>query len=1177
MLNCGFHSIRARREMAYVTATACCFSATEPAAMSFERHFLCLLGATFFCGRCGAALSAPAPLTNDATLTLPQTGQNELRILSPNLLELRLITTKTLAGGVGPWNFVTPAGLPQLPAASEFVVLVNGRPDAVAAVGFKRRPLYAPLNHYDLRIDNYLYLQLAAPMADHQTVQVTNPDATLWVPTMQFRATMNPLRFNPAIHVNQTGYLPALPKQAMVGYYLGSFGEMNLAATNFSLVDARTGATVFTGPLTPRPDIGFSYSPTPYQNVLQADFSSFTNAGEYELAVPGLGASYPFDIDDGVAAAFARAYALGLYEQRSGMATTLPFTRFTHAADHTAPASIPLPETNFTAAWNIIASYGAAANPNNPPQTAPLLTNAAAQLFPFVNTGAVDVAGGHFDAGDYSKYTVDSAWMIHVLVFAADSLPGVGALDNLGIPESGDGKSDLLEEAKWEADFLAKMQDADGGFYYLVYPRNREYENNVLPENGDPQIVWPKNTVATAAAVAALAQCSSSPRFKAQFPQAATNYFARALRGWQFLTNAAAKYGVAGSYQKLIHYGDDFAPNAALAWAACEMYLATGEPIYQQALFQMLPDPTSSSTFMYSWWRMYQSYGNAIRDYAFAVRSGRLAASQLDPNYLNQCESEIVAAAEDQLTRSQDSAYGTSFPLETKAVRTAGWYFSMDQAFDLAVASALNDYPPLNDPRPKFLAAIVNNMNYEGGCNPVNVSFVEGLGWHRQRTIVSQFALNSRRVLPPSGLPVGNIIGGFDYLPLYQSELGALCFPSEGAATAPYPIYDRWGDSWIVETEQTIVNQARELATAAFLMAKTPLATQAWQYATAQITVPANVWAWTTTTAALQVAGMSLTNARVVWEATNQEPAFGTNFVFTPTNIGPQWIEAEAQWPDGRRAFAVTNFFSTDGPPFVSVAAVNPLAIVGTTSYGTFSFSRTGATNAPLTLNISLNGTAVGGVDYPVPAPVIIPAGALAATLPIVAVTNSAGLNPETIVLSLEGSPGYRTGSPASATVALVNLAPQSTNFTGSFPNGFTIQWSSIPGFAYQVAYKNNLSDAAWTVLTGKLVAVSTNLSWTDDSAAGVTQRFYQVTASDPDVAQLLLPASNPVPAGGGMTFAWTSLPGQTYSVQFKNNLAETGWTDLSGPVTATNTLTSWADTLTTGVPQRFYRIVQDQ
>src|SRR5439155_12005967 len=115
------------------------------------------------------------------------------------------------------------------------------------------------------------------------------------------------------------------------------------------------------------------------------------------------------------------------------------------------------------------------------------------------------------------RYTINSAGFVHYLVFAADAFPGVAELDNLGLPESGDGKSDILQEAKWEADFLAKMQDDDGGFYFLVYPRDRQYENDVLPDHGDPQIVWPKNTAVTAAAVAALAQTASSPLFKRQF------------------------------------------------------------------------------------------------------------------------------------------------------------------------------------------------------------------------------------------------------------------------------------------------------------------------------------------------------------------------------------------------------------------------------------------------------------------------------------------------------------------------------------------------------------------------------------------------------------------------------------------------------------------------------------
>ena len=79
-----------------------------------------------------------------------------------------------------------------------------------------------------------------------------------------------------------------------------------------------------------------------------------------------------------------------------------------------------------------------------------------------------------------------------------------------------------------------------------------------------------------------------------------------------------------------------------------------------------------------------------------------------------------------------ESAYGTSFPEETKATRTAGWYFSGDAAFELAVACQL-DFPQMNDPRPKYVDAILGNLNYEAGCNPVNVTYLTGLGWKRQR------------------------------------------------------------------------------------------------------------------------------------------------------------------------------------------------------------------------------------------------------------------------------------------------------------------------------------------------------------------------------------------------------------------------------------------------------------
>ena len=81
------------------------------------------------------------------------------------------------------------------------------------------------------------------------------------------------------------------------------------------------------------------------------------------------------------------------------------------------------------------------------------------------------------------------------------------------------------------------------------------------------------------------------------------------------------------------------------------------------------------NTRRWSWWRLYDAYGCAIRSYAFAARTGRLKRQQLNPLLLEQCENEIAAAGEDQLNRARKSAYGTSLPEETKRSLSARLVF----------------------------------------------------------------------------------------------------------------------------------------------------------------------------------------------------------------------------------------------------------------------------------------------------------------------------------------------------------------------------------------------------------------------------------------------------------------------------------------------------------------------
>src|SRR5678809_980689 len=114
-----------------------------------------------------------------------------------------------------------------------------------------------------------------------------------------------------------------------------------------------------------------------------------------------------------------------------------------HDACHTAQADVPLPSSSFQFTWNKVAEKSADYT-NNVRHTAPQLKDEASQLYPILKRGKLDVTKGHHDAGDYSKYTINSAGLVHYLTFAADSLAGVAALDNLGLPESGDGISDCL-------------------------------------------------------------------------------------------------------------------------------------------------------------------------------------------------------------------------------------------------------------------------------------------------------------------------------------------------------------------------------------------------------------------------------------------------------------------------------------------------------------------------------------------------------------------------------------------------------------------------------------------------------------------------------------------------------------------------------------------------------------
>src|SRR3982751_1153929 len=147
---------------------------------------------------CVGSAAADLQLHDELPLQFPEVGSYQLRILEPSLLELTLITSKKPdPAPLETWNFVNSQGQCHLPAAQDFIVSVDGKTIPVKSVGFKRRVLYAPIKVRDLRIANYLYLQLAAQIPENQTVEVQSPQKKFLPAGSHFVAKSDPLRLSP--------------------------------------------------------------------------------------------------------------------------------------------------------------------------------------------------------------------------------------------------------------------------------------------------------------------------------------------------------------------------------------------------------------------------------------------------------------------------------------------------------------------------------------------------------------------------------------------------------------------------------------------------------------------------------------------------------------------------------------------------------------------------------------------------------------------------------------------------------------------------------------------------------------------------------------------------------------------------------------------------------------------
>lgn len=248
-----------------------------------------------------------------------------------------------------------------------------------------------------------------------------------------FGSTVTPVQ---NIKIDQFGYQQNAQKIAVISNPVVGYNNTSTFSpgATYQVRNWFTDAVVYTSSLT-----AWNSGTTQAQSgdkVWWFDFTSFTTPGSYYIYdVSNNVGSYRFEIDDCVYNNVLKAAVRMFYYARCG-------------SPKTAACATP--------SWS-----DAACHVGNLQDTDCRLYN---------NTSTVtakNLSGGWHDAGDYNKY-VNFTWStLTDLLLAYEENPTVWP-DNYNIPESGNGVPDLLDEIKYELDWLLKMQQPNGSVLSVV-------------------------------------------------------------------------------------------------------------------------------------------------------------------------------------------------------------------------------------------------------------------------------------------------------------------------------------------------------------------------------------------------------------------------------------------------------------------------------------------------------------------------------------------------------------------------------------------------------------------------------------------------------------------------------------------------------------------------------------
>lgn len=357
---------------------------------------------------------------------------------------------------------------------------------------------------------------------------------------------------------------------------------------------------------------------------------------------------------------------------------------------------------------------------------------------------ARDMSGGWMDAGDTNKYPPFLDEVVHPLLYAWRANPAVFT-DDFNIPESGNNLPDLLDEVKWELDWLAKMQDADGGVFIKIgMPRGID-ATAPYSEDRQPRYYAPKCSGSTIVSAGVFAHAARVYGTFATWKEFAAGMRERAERAWQWYKSNPRCYhcddrAVMSGFANMNAARQD----AAEAISAMHLWALTGKEEYHEAFRTQVGTLRQLSEPVWSHYRMGQA--EALFDY------------RRQPNADRAIVDRIVAAYTQALNSPQLLPQGNQCGLYRAWMPDGSflWGSSRNRAcYGIAALGGVDDANLGGTRGMDLRQRALNLLHAFHGVNPLNFVYLTNMGGHGAASSSRQIYHERFGDNPPPGYVVG--------------------------------------------------------------------------------------------------------------------------------------------------------------------------------------------------------------------------------------------------------------------------------------------------------------------------------------------------------------------------------------------------------------------------------------